>query len=942
MSESTFQHISNINSVNSTNCFSNKCIHQLFEEQVTQYPNAVALVFENQQLTYRELNHRANQLAHYLQSLGVKPDDLVGICVERSLETIIGILGILKAGGAYVPLDPAYPQERIAYSLLDSQVTILLTIEKHLAILPSHKAQIVCLDLDWEMVAKSSKENLDSGVRPANLAYVIYTSGSTGKPKGVLIDHCNVVRLFSSTQHWYKFDHHDVWTMFHSYAFDFSVWEIWGALFYGGKLVVVPYLVSRSADTFYQLLVEEGVTVLNQTPSAFIQLIQVEQSSHFHSKRKLNLRYVIFGGEALDLQSLKLWYDRHGDRNPQLVNMYGITETTVHVTYRPISLADLESRSSIIGYPILDLQVYLLDQSLQQVKTGVVGEMYIEGAGLARGYLNRKELTTERFIKNPFSKNSESRLYKSGDLARYLPDGDLEYLGRIDHQVKIRGFRIELGEIETVIAANPDVSQTVAMVREDRPGNKIIVAYLVPRPNAAIEITGVHQQLQEKLPYYMIPAAFVILKSFPLTNNGKIDRRALPKPDAADLVSTAPYVAPQTLVEKQLTSMWAEVLNLKQVGIDDNFFELGGHSLLAVQLVSKMEQIFDTSIPLATLLKAPSIKQLVHLLQSEGLKDAWSPLVPIQTGGLKPPLFCIHGGGCHVLIYRDLAIGLGAEQPVYGLQSPMIDPKNPTALNTEKCATYYLQEIRLIQPQGPYYLAGLSAGGTIAFEIAQQLIAQNERVASLVMFDTYVPGSQKLLPTVSRFVSSLRYAMTISGPRFLARYWQKQFGKQKVGAVNTTAITESTNSLLTLKKSRQGKNLDPEYPVKEISAKNNPLEHWMDRFSEYVLEHSSWVFYQRLIYKGLIGGEQLEQLHEAYTNVTKVYIPQAYSGKVALFKAAECPPGFKVDRKLGWGEIVTGDLEVHAIPGDHVSIMRSPLLAKKLQDYLNKVQSSQS
>ncbi len=933
MSESTFQHISNINPVNSTSCFSNKCIHQLFEEQVTQHPNAVALVFENQQLTYRELNHRANQLAHYLQSLGVKPDDLVGICVERSLETIIGILGILKAGGAYVPLDPAYPQKRIAYSLLDSQVTILLTIEKHLAILPPHKVQIVCLDLDWEMVAKSSKENLDSGVRPANLAYVIYTSGSTGKPKGVLIDHCNVVRLFSSTQHWYKFDHHDVWTMFHSYAFDFSVWEIWGALFYGGKLVVVPYLVSRSPDTFYQLLVEEGVTVLNQTPSAFIQLIQVEQSSHFHSKRKLNLRYVIFGGEALDLQSLKLWYDRHGDRNPQLVNMYGITETTVHVTYRPISLADLESRSSIIGYPILDLQVYLLDQSLQQVETGIVGEMYIEGAGLARGYLNRKELTTERFIKNPFSKNSESRLYKSGDLARYLPDGDLEYLGRIDHQVKIRGFRIELGEIETIITANPDVSQTVAMVREDRPGNKIIVAYLVPRPNAAIEMTGVRQQLQEKLPYYMIPAAFVILESFPLTNNGKIDRGALPKPDAADLVSTAPYVAPQTIVEKQLTSMWAEVLNLKQVGIDDNFFELGGHSLLAVQLVSKMEQIFNASIPLATLLKAPSIKQLVHLLQSEELKDAWSPLVPIQTGGSKPPLFCIHGGGGHVLIYRDLAIGLGAEQPVYGLQSPMIDPKNPTLPNTEECATYYLQEIRLIQPQGPYYLAGLSAGGTIAFEIAQQLIAQNERVATLVMFDTYAPGSQKLLPTVPRFFSSLRYAITLSGPRFLTRSWQKQFAK-----VNA----ESTNSPSSLNQSKPTKSLNDNPSVRKLSVEPNPLKRLMDRFSEYVLEHSSWVFYQRLIYKGLIGGDSLEKLHEAYTGITKIYVPQAYSGKVALFKAAECPPGFRVDRKLGWAEIVTGDLEIHAIPGDHVSIMQSPLLAKKLQDCLNKVQSSQS
>jgi amino acid adenylation domain-containing protein len=453
------------------------CIHELFEAQVVKAPNAIAAVYENEQLTYAQLNARANQLAHFLRKQGVGPDVLVAMYMDRAFDIVVSILGIVKAGGAYLPLDPAYPSDRLAFMLDDAKPPVLLTQERMRKDVPACAAKVVSIDSEWDAIARESDQNLSSGVSPDNLAYVIYTSGSTGKPKGALITHHNVVRLFKATQPWYHFDERDVWTMFHSYAFDFSVWELWGALIYGGRLIVVPYMVSRSPKEFYELLHREGVTVLNQTPSSFQQIIQVEETPG--AAVDLALRYVIFGGEALEMKSLKPWFERHGDLRPQLVNMYGITETTVHVTYRPLSVSDTAA-GSVIGCPIPDLQLYLLDQHLQPVPVGVPGEMFVGGAGVARGYLNRAELTAQRFIDNPFGGNS--KLYRSGDLARWLPNGDIEYLGRIDTQVKIRGFRIELGEIESVIAQHGGVRQAVVMAREDDPGNKQLVAYVVPNP----------------------------------------------------------------------------------------------------------------------------------------------------------------------------------------------------------------------------------------------------------------------------------------------------------------------------------------------------------------------------------------------------------------------------------------------------------------------------
>jgi amino acid adenylation domain-containing protein len=625
-----------------------QCIHEVFEEQVQKTPDAVAVVYADQHLTYAELNARANKVAHYLQSLGVGADMLVGICLERSLEMIIGILGILKAGGAYVPLDPDYPSDRLAYMLDDSQASVLLTQQKLTNSLPHSTARVICLDTDWEVINQLSQENLNGGAAPNNLAYVIYTSGSTGKPKGVLVNHQNVVRLFAATDSWFNFNETDVWTLFHSIAFDFSVWEIWGALLYGGSLIVVPYLVSRSPEAFYNLLIEKQVTVLNQTPSAFRQLIRVDALAG--TNKQLSLRWVVFGGEALEPQSLKPWFERHPEHLPQLVNMYGITETTVHVTYRPLTIADINEGDSVIGCPIPDLQMYILDENLQPVPIGVRGEMYVGGAGLARGYLNRPELTTERFINNPFSdlqlknwgensffsgtsvpeerlyeksKNPKSkiqnpksiRLYKTGDLARYRSDGNVEYLGRIDHQVKIRGFRIELGEIEAVLATYPEVREAIVIDREDQPGNKRLVAYIVSNVEQPTS-SELRKFLQQKLPNYMVPSAFIFLDALPLTSNGKVDRRLLPAPDQARPELEARFVAPRTREEELLANIWAEVLNLEEVGIYDNFFELGGDSIRSIQVLAKAKEI-GLDFSLQQLFQYQTIGDLIGLVGNE-------------------------------------------------------------------------------------------------------------------------------------------------------------------------------------------------------------------------------------------------------------------------------------------------------------------------------------
>ena len=594
-----------------------ECLHDLFEEQVKRTPEAVAVVYEGQKLTYRELNQRANHLAHRLRGLGVRPDVLVGLCVERSIELLIGVLGVLKAGGAYAPLDPSYPKDRLDFMLKDSAVSVVLT-RKHFAANLSTLSSVVLWDLDRpEQLACNAilEADLESNTTPDNLAYMIYTSGSTGQPKGVLVKHHNVVRLFQSSQTYFDFNGSDVWTFSHSCAFDFSVWEIWGALLHGGRLVIVPDFTSRSPDEFATLIQENSVTVLNQTPSGFQQLMP-----HLISKAvspKLALRYVIFGGETLETQRLQPWLDRYGDQTPKLINMYGITETTVHATYRSIARADIESKGlNIIGRPISDLKIYVLDSYKQLQPIGIPGEIYIGGAGVAKGYHKRPELTAERFIADPFSDDPQARLYKTGDLARWLPNGELEYLGRMDDQVKIRGYRIELGEIECVLNQYLGVEEVIVVAREDDRGDKCIVAYVVAE-GPALDINDVKRFLRTKVPEYMIPTVWVTLSPLPRLPNGKVDRASLPapakvKPGQLDAICTA-----WTPLEKLLTEVWAEALPHVEFGIEDNFFELGGHSLLATRVVARLGKVLNTEIPLRFLFEAPTIHELALRIVAE-------------------------------------------------------------------------------------------------------------------------------------------------------------------------------------------------------------------------------------------------------------------------------------------------------------------------------------
>jgi amino acid adenylation domain-containing protein len=564
-----------------------RCLHEWFEAQVDRQPDAIAVTCESLQLSYAELESRANRVAHALRAKGVGPDQRVGLCVERSLEMVIGILGILKAGGGYVPLDPAYPEERLAYLVEDSAPVVVVTQRGLEARLP---AGTPCwlLDSDLSPCPDTRLPVETIGLAPGHLAYVIYTSGSTGQPKGVEVAHRHVQRLLSATEAQFGFGPQDVWTLFHSYAFDFTVWELWGALAYGGRLVVVPHWVARSPEDFHALLQRERVTVLNQTPTAFMSLAQVDAQRGVD----LNLRVVVFGGEALNLVELKDWVARRGDEQPQLVNMYGITETTVHVTYRRIRRAEIDGNTgSVIGRPIADLSVHVLDANRERVPVGTAGELYVGGGGVSRGYLNRPELTAERFVVDP---HGDGVLYRTGDLARYRDDGDLEYLGRIDAQVKIRGFRIELGEIEQQLSALPGVQSAVVLAREDAPGHKRLVAYVVPVSVVVDEdekagedvIARYRRQLGDRLPEHMVPSAFVVLDALPLTANGKVDRKALPAPDAA---ATVAYVAPRNATEQALCDVWQEVLRRERVGIGENFFSVGGDSILSIRIVSRLK-----------------------------------------------------------------------------------------------------------------------------------------------------------------------------------------------------------------------------------------------------------------------------------------------------------------------------------------------------------------
>ncbi|MEH2045162.1 MAG: amino acid adenylation domain-containing protein [Nostoc sp.] len=587
----------------------NKCIHQLFEEKVQQYPDSIAVNFANKELTYQELNTCSNKLAHHLQKIGVGSEVLVGICISQSIEMIIGLLGILKAGGAYVPLDPSYPEERLNFMLEDAQVSVLLTQENLLKHFAGFSNPIISIDKDWKIITQEKEDNLKRDLNSDNLAYIIYTSGSTGKPKGVAVPHKAVNRLVCNTNY-IKLSLYDKIAQASNTSFDAATFEIWGALLNGAQLVGISKDVTISPHELALQLREKGINVLFLTTALFQQIVRDVPQAF------ATLKYFLFGGETVDPRWIKKILQSGAPKC--LIHVYGPTENTTFSSYYCVE--ELPSATSLpIGIPITNTQIYILDTHLQLVPIGVTGELYMGGEGLAREYLNCTELTAEHFITHPFSNKPKTRLYKTGDLARYLPDGNIEFLGRIDNQVKIRGFRIELSEIEAVLSQHPAVKETIVIAREDVPDDKYLMAYIVPKqeqiPMEDVQSFAylLRQFFKEKLPEYMVPRAYMVLESLPLTPNGKVDRHALPIPETITF-HNQDYVAPRSQVEELLAEIWAKVLGKEQVGVHDNFFELGGHSLLATQLTSRIRDIFQIDLPVRNLFETPTVEQLAKYI----------------------------------------------------------------------------------------------------------------------------------------------------------------------------------------------------------------------------------------------------------------------------------------------------------------------------------------
>ncbi|MCL4875579.1 MAG: amino acid adenylation domain-containing protein [Anaerolineae bacterium] len=713
-------------------------IHHLIEAQVKRTPDRIAAIFDDQQLTYHELNARANQLAHTLINHGIGPDMLVGLCVERSLDMLVGLLGILKSGAGYVPIDPTFPAERVAYMLEDANAKVLVTEQSLLDTLPQHQGEVICMDTDWPQISQERDTNPDAPFAPQNLAYTIYTSGSTGKPKGVQLEHRGVVNFLNSMRKEPGLTENDVLLAVTTISFDIAVLELYLPLMVGAKVVIVSRDIAIDGVGLMQKMDQHGVTLLQATPATFRLLLEAGW------KGTPGLKALV-GGEPLP----RVLANRMVDRTAEVWNMYGPTETTVWSTVQKVERGE---GFISIGRPIDNTQIYILDSRMQPVPIGVAGELFIGGDGVARGYLNRAELTAEKFIPNPFVEGG--RMYRTGDLARYIADGTMQFFGRADHQIKLRGYRIELGEIETVLAQHPQVKQNVVIVREDSPGNPRLVAYIVADGNLpdAGEWRG---YLREKLPDYMIPSAFVGLEALPLTPNGKIDRKALPAPDPGLFADERAFVAPRNQVEEKLAAIWGEVLGVQRISVQDNFFELGGHSLLAMRIFAGIENEFGKRLPLTTLFATPTIEGLAELLpRAENHRNTVGvpPVLAIQANGSLAPFFCVGGG---VLNLKNLSRYVGNDLPFYVLQSESLDGYQAVHSPMSEIAAFFLDAVKEIQPRGPYYIGGAYGSGIVALEMARLLEEQGEEVALLALFNTRPDREGQARSLEKRIISRL-------------------------------------------------------------------------------------------------------------------------------------------------------------------------------------------
>ncbi|MEQ1762819.1 MAG: amino acid adenylation domain-containing protein [Pyrinomonadaceae bacterium] len=866
-----------------------RCIHHLFEEQVKRTPGETALVFGEHQLTYDELNRRANRLAHYLRKNGVGPESLVGVCIERSVEMVVAVIAILKAGGAYVPLDPKYPRARIQLMLEDSNAPYLVTMEPTISDLDSHGAHITCLDRDRADITRESEQDPEPGAKAANLAYVIYTSGSTGKPKGVAIEHRSTVAFLYWALSVFTPEQLKGVLASTSVCFDLSIFEMFAPLSCGGTVILVQNILYLSETP-----AAEKITLVNTVPSAISELIKVDGLP-------TSVKTVNLAGEFLKPALVKQIYAL--GTVEKVFDLYGPTEDTTYSTFTP---RDFDAPT--IGHPISNTQAYILDKHLQPLPVGIPGELYLGGDGLARGYLNRPDLTSERFVANPFTEDLSARIYKTGDLVRYRQDGEIEYLGRIDNQVKIRGFRIELGEIESTLLSNPAVRETVVVAHDDQTSGKQLAAYFVTQPGYEIKGNELRDFLKKKLPDHMVPSAFVELEQLPLTPNGKVDRKALTEAGTSPADTDRTLVHHRDPLEEQLVSIWELILNVTPIGINEDFFELGGNSLHAVRMFAQIEKVFNKNIPLATLFQAGTIEQLAEIVRQDGWEAPESSIVPIQPNGAKPIFFCVHAKGGNVLFYRDLAKHLGDNQPFYGIQARRLGGRQVGHSDMREMAEFYIKEMQTLQPEGPYFLGGSSFGGLAAFEMAQQLRAAGNEVALLALLDTGTPTYPEMLPdttvlrrklyTLIRRVQLHRDNLMAIGP---------------LGRFNYAWVR-----------------------IKKVRLKYRRKVR--DTYKRAIRK-----VYQQFKGRGAIPKSYI-QLEDHIWRAGQNYKPKSYDGKVTLFRATLQPLGIRPDPTLGWANFVEDRLEIHDVPGHHGSIVIEPyvqVLAEKLAGCIENAQNTE-
>ena len=751
-----------------------KCVHDLVSEQAARTPDAIAVVHGERRLTFKELNQRANQLADFLRQKGVAKDTPVGICLKRSLELTVALLGVMKAGGACLPLDPDYPGERLAYMLEDSKAGVLLMQPGLLSQLGNARPEVVHFSSDWKILEGCGSDDIPSASDPNSLGYVIYTSGSTGKPRGVMLEHRGLVNHHLAAIELYGLSPADRTLQFSSLSFDIAVEEIFPTWIAGGTVVLRTEDMPLAGSGFLGWIRQREITVLDLPTAYWHELVR--ELTESGAALPESLRLLIVGGEKASATAFASWLKCGGGR-VRWVNTYGPTEASIIVSaYEPDPLQRVPANLPI-GKAIANTQLYILDEALKLAPEGSAGELYISGAGVARGYLGRPELTAEKFVADPFRSEpsgggAKARMYKTGDLVRRLPDGNIEFIGRADFQVKIRGFRVELGEIESVLEKHSGVAEAVVVAHEVD-GGKRLAGYVIasePKPSGS----ELSRFLKDRLPEYMVPADFVFLESMPLTPNGKVDRKALPLPEAREIERPEDFVAPRDNYELTMTRLWEQILGKRPISVRDNFFDLGGHSLAAARLMGQVEREFGKNLLLTDLLQAPTVEELVAMVRLEAPSAARSAVIALQPLGSKPPFFLVHGLGGTVMRFRDLARHMAPDQPFFGIQAKGLDGTELCLERVEDMAEVYLQDLRSAHPEGPYYLGGYSFGGYVALEMARRLLQQGEEVRSLILLDTYVGGSQSLL---ERFMT-LSAAQKIAYIRRRARRYRKNLRRR--------------------------------------------------------------------------------------------------------------------------------------------------------------------